>query len=322
MKKFSVFFAFVFAASLFGSCGAPEIAPVKLTNFHNGQYYSISYPDGFDITTSGLDLTISGNGVTLIVKKEPTENVQRGSLASLNMLKYELEQKTKREGANLLVTEAKIGAESALAFEYEGTSKYGLLYAVPLEGHIILVGSDNPQELGEGDIAANRVEQIKAIVGSFRVTRPDYFDLKGGNDTGTTDNGNSSIKTKPFENEYFKFNIPENWVATGEDMITIQPSNSTSISSGQEISVTNIANAGKSYSNYANDLFKVFGGANLKEQLFGEKTYTSYTFMLDGQERIHLFTGKNNQVVMINASSVAGKLLPEHEEILRSFVIK
>lgn len=322
MRKLSAFVAFVIAASLLSSCGSPEIKPIELTNFYNGQYFSVSYPDGFDIATANLDLKISGNGISLIVKKEPTENAARGNLASLNALKFSLEQKAKQEGANLLVTDAKVGTESAMGFEYESTTKYGLLYAIPVKGHIILVGSENPQELGEGDVAANRVEQIKAIVKSFRITRPDYFEPASGNVGGNTGNGNTPIKTKPFENEYFKFSIPENWTATGEDMVTIQPSSQQSIASGQEISVTNIANAGKNHQKYAIELSKIFGGAKILEQKFGENVYSSYTFTLDGQERIHLFIGDASRVVMVNAAASSGKLLLEHEEILGSFVMK
>jgi hypothetical protein len=322
MKKICVFFAFIFTASLFSGCGSPKTINVELPTLYSGPYYSISYPGDFNIRTNDLDLEIFRNDISIIVKKQTAEKSQRGNLASLSALRYELEQKAKREGAELLVTDTKIGAESALGFEYESTTKYGLLYAIPMEGNIVLVGSDNPQELGEGEVAANRVEQIKTIVKSFRITKPTFFEQVGNNNTGTTDNGSSSIKTKPFENEFFKFNIPENWVAFGEDMVTIQPSASQSVSSGQEISFTNIANAGKDYNGYATDLFKVFKGTSIGDQTFGENTFKYYTFMLESQERIHLFIGKNTRVVMINASSVAGKLLIEHEGILKSFEMK
>lgn len=310
-------------AVLLSGCGKEvETKPIELTNHHEGQYYSIFYPDGFDISTSDLDASITGEGINLIVKKVVSENAKRGDLQSIAMFRMSVEQKAKQEDANLAVTETNIGAEKAFVFEYEGTTKYGLLYAMPLDGKIILVGSENPQELGEGEIAARRVELIKAIARSFRITRPDYFAPSTNNDQNNQTPKDTTIETKTFENAFFKFDLPKNWTVSGEDMVTIQPSDSQSISAGQEISITNIENAGKDCWLYATDIAKTFKSTESGGIVFGSNSYIYNIFTIEGQERIHLFIGKDARVVMINAASNEGKLLPEHEIVLKTFVMK
>lgn len=310
-------------AVLLSGCGKEvETKPIELTNHHEGQYYSIFYPDGFDISTSGLDLTIDGDGINLIVKKIPDDKYELGNLRSLDLFRMSVEQKAKQEGAALVVVETTVGAQQALAFEYEGTDKYGLLYAIPLKGHMIVVGSENPQELGEVETASRRVELIKAIIKSFRITRPDYFEPIPQNNTGDTPSGDEPIETVSFENEFFKFDFPKNWTVTGEDMVTIQPSDSQSISAGHEISITNIENSGKNYQLYATDMSKVFKSTKSGDMQLGQNNYKFNIFSIEDTERMHLFTGKDSRVVMINAPSNEGKLLPEHEIILKTFVMK
>ena len=116
MKKTCAIFAFIFTASLLSGCTSSEPISVELPILYPGPYYSISYPGSFNIKTNSLDLEIFGNGISIIVKKQPAEKSQRGNLTSLRALRYELEQKAEREGAELLVTEAKIGTESLVRF--------------------------------------------------------------------------------------------------------------------------------------------------------------------------------------------------------------
>ncbi len=301
MKKIIAITVMIAAGFALFGCGAPQEEKINLSKSFSGPYYTIDYPQGFDVETKGDDLLIKGE-VNLEIRGQAYQGVNLGDMASLQPVISQVESRAKQLGAEFLQSEIALGERKAVLVEMYTADSAGLVAFVPLAGRLVTIGAEDPFK--DSDPRNSRKTKVlKAIIESFRLTKPDYFAETGKNGIDKTQPpaGGSAYK-----GELLDVSLLPEWEAQeqGADGLMLLPLDP--LQTDKTVSISIFRNTGKNALQYTQNMMRVFGANDYEQVKLGGTDYYMIKGSLAGAPMTSLFTQKGATIFMIQISQ--GKL--------------
>ncbi len=282
--------------ALFG-CGVPQEEKINLANSFSGPYFSIDYPEGFNIETKDDGLLIKGE-VNLEVRAQAYQGVNLDEMASLQPVISQVESRAKQLGAEFLQSEITLGERKAMLVEMYTADSAGLVAFVPLSGRLVTIGAEDPFKDSDPK-NSRKTKVLRAIIGSFRLTKPDYFVGAEKNGIGKTPPQTGS---GAYKGELLDVSLPPEWEAQeqGADGLMLLPLDP--LQTDKTVSINIFRNTGKNVLQYTQNMMKVFGVNDYEQVTLGGTDYYMIKGSLAGVPMINFFAQKGATIFMIQIS--------------------
>jgi len=291
-----------FLILFFLSCQTTDKPIQKLENVFNGEFYSISYPDGFKVTKGKTGLKIEKDWV-VIIETKTIPGLEKGDI---DLAAKVADKINKTLTDNKTIEQVHLGNQEAILLVGSKEKKFFIGCFIPIEDHLINVYTKNFIE--EKDLSTAR-----SMILSFIITNEHYF-VKNALDI--------EISSDLVDSKFFSIKIPKGWLSkTLDDSVFLTPERFSDI---DLIQITPFQNpSGVSSKVIAGEVVEELEGESLiSEAFFGNTFFTilaSKTLTFQGY---YIISTKGEKGVLITSSTTEDKLPIELKNILQSLTFK